>query len=76
MGHEFSGVVVEVGDDAHNAGVKIGDRVVVEPIFRNPASVFTAKGEYNRSEPIGFIGLTGKRWIFCKICSCRRLYGT
>jgi (R,R)-butanediol dehydrogenase/meso-butanediol dehydrogenase/diacetyl reductase len=59
MGHEFSGVVVEVGDDVHCGGVKAGDRVVVEPIFRNPDSVFTAKGEYNRSEPIGFIGLTG-----------------
>ena len=37
--------------------VKLGDRVVVEPIFRNPDSVFTAKGEYNLSEPMGFIGL-------------------
>ena len=59
MGHEFSGIVTEVGADVPCDGVKTGDRVVVEPIFRNPHSIFTTKGEYNRSEPIGFIGLTG-----------------
>jgi (R,R)-butanediol dehydrogenase/meso-butanediol dehydrogenase/diacetyl reductase len=59
MGHEFSGVVVEVGDDVHSDDVKTGDRVVVEPLFRNPDSFFTAKGEYNLSEPAGGIGLTG-----------------
>ncbi|CAF1018363.1 unnamed protein product [Rotaria sordida] len=59
MGHEFSGVVVQVGDNVHRDNVKIGDRVVVEPIFRNPDSFYTMKGEYNLSEPIGGIGLTG-----------------
>ena len=58
MEHEFSNVAVEVGNDIHS-GIKTDDRVVVEPVFRNPDSVFTGKGEYNRSEPIGFIGLSG-----------------
>lgn len=56
LGHEFSGVVVETGANVTN--VKKGDRVVVEPIFRNPESPFIATGEYNLSEPLGFVGLT------------------
>jgi len=59
MGHEFSGVVVEVGDNINSNHIKIGDRVVVEPIFRNPDNPFTTKGEYNLSEPFGCIGLMG-----------------
>lgn len=56
LGHEFSGVVSEVGEGVTN--VKPGDRVVVEPLFKNPDSPFIANGEYNLSEPLGFIGLT------------------
>lgn len=56
LGHEFSGVVVETGKQVTN--VKKGDRVAVEPIFRNPESPFIATGEYNLSEPLGFVGLT------------------
>lgn len=56
LGHEFSGVIESVGDEV--TGFKQGDRVVVEPIFRNPASPFIATGEYNLSEPLGFVGLT------------------
>ncbi|MBL1214256.1 MAG: 2,3-butanediol dehydrogenase [Ignavibacteriae bacterium] len=56
LGHEFSGIVVEVGKNIKR--VKKGDRVTVEPIFRNPDSRFIASGEYNLSEPLGFVGLT------------------
>lgn len=56
LGHEFSGVVAQIGKNISN--VKQGDRVTVEPIFRNPESPFIATGEYNLSEPLGFIGLT------------------
>lgn len=56
LGHEFSGVVEEVGENVTN--IKKGDRVTVEPIFRNPESPFITKGEYNLSEPLGFVGLT------------------
>lgn len=57
LGHEFSGVVVEVGENVGKDRAKQGDRVVVEPVYRNPESVFTARGEYNLSEPLGCIGL-------------------
>lgn len=56
LGHEFSGIVSEVGEGVTN--VKAGDRVVVEPLFKNPESPFISNGEYNLSEPLGFVGLT------------------
>jgi len=56
LGHEFSGIVEEVGIAVKN--IKKGDRVTVEPIFRNPESPFISTGHYNLSEPLGFVGLT------------------
>ena len=56
LGHEFSGIVEEVGEGVNR--VRKGDRVVVEPIFKNFDSPFIANGEYNLSEPLGFVGLT------------------
>jgi (R,R)-butanediol dehydrogenase/meso-butanediol dehydrogenase/diacetyl reductase len=56
LGHEFSGVIEEVGAEVKH--LKKGDRVVVEPLFRNPDSEFIPNGKYNLSEPLGFVGLT------------------
>ncbi|CAF1363856.1 unnamed protein product [Adineta ricciae] len=51
MGREFSGVVVELGDDVKRTDIQIGDRVVVEPLVRN-------QDKSNLAEPIGCIGLS------------------
>lgn len=57
LGHEFSGIIEEVGEGVVN--LKVGDRVVVEPIFKNFESPFIINGKYNLSEPLGFVGLSG-----------------
>ena len=56
LGHEFAGIVSEVGEEVTH--IKKGDRVVVEPLFKNLDSPFITNGEYNLSEPLGFVGLT------------------
>lgn len=53
MGHEFSGEIVEVGEDVKN--FQVGDRVVVEPIFATHGH----QGAYNLDEQMGFLGLAG-----------------
>lgn len=53
MGHEFSGEIVEVGEDVKN--FKVGDRAVVEPIFATHGH----QGAYNLDEQMGFLGLAG-----------------
>lgn len=57
LGHEFSGIVEEVGENVSH--IKVGDRVVVEPIYKNFDSPFVTSGEYNLGEHLGFIGLAG-----------------
>ena len=57
LGHEFSGIIEEIGEGVHN--VKVGDRVVIEPIYKNFDSPFVTAGEYNLGEHLGFIGLAG-----------------
>jgi len=53
LGHEFSGEVVEVGEGVTH--YKVGDRVVVEPIFATHGH----QGAYNLDEQMGFLGLAG-----------------
>jgi (R,R)-butanediol dehydrogenase / meso-butanediol dehydrogenase / diacetyl reductase len=53
LGHEFSGEVVEIGEGVSN--YKVGDRVVVEPIFATHGH----QGAYNLDEQMGFLGLAG-----------------
>lgn len=57
MGHEYAGEVVEVGEAV--TGIKLGDRVCVEPIYRCGKCSSCQKGHYNVCEQLGFIGLSG-----------------
>jgi len=57
MGHEFSGQVVDIGKDVKN--VKIGDRVVVEPMDVCGKCPACLSGKYNLCSSLGFHGLAG-----------------
>jgi len=57
MGHEFSGEVVEVGENIMHLAV--GDRVCVEPILRCGECPSCKKGHYNTCDKLGFVGLSG-----------------
>lgn len=57
LGHEFSGVVQEVGEGVE--GVKVGDSVVVEPLMVDGTCPACQKGAYNLCEKMGFIGISG-----------------
>jgi (R,R)-butanediol dehydrogenase / meso-butanediol dehydrogenase / diacetyl reductase len=55
IGHEFSGVITEVGDRV--SGWAEGDRVAVEPIYRCGKCASCRAGNYNICAQIGFHGL-------------------
>ncbi|KFG72893.1 2,3-butanediol dehydrogenase [Streptomyces mutabilis] len=55
MGHEFSGVVTEIGPQVVN--VREGDHVVIEPIYRCGTCRACRAGHYNLCSVIGFHGL-------------------
>lgn len=55
LGHEFSGVVTEVGSGAE--GVQEGDRVTIEPIYKCGTCRPCTTGHYNLCTSIGFHGL-------------------
>ncbi|MFT8888838.1 2,3-butanediol dehydrogenase [Ethanoligenens sp.] len=57
LGHEFSGEVVEIGKDVTN--VKVGDRVVVEPMNVCGKCPACLEGKYNLCSSLGFHGLAG-----------------
>lgn len=58
MGHEFSGVVVEVGNDVEH--LSAGQRVVVRPTIFDKTCSSCIKGIQHCCDNIGFIGLSGK----------------
>lgn len=55
IGHEFSGVVSEVGSDVDR--LSVGDRVVVEPNIPCHDCVYCEEGAYNLCENASAIGL-------------------
>lgn len=57
LGHEFSGIVVEIGEDVTN--VSIGDRVAIEPIYYCNECIECKSGNYNvcRKSNAAFVGL-------------------
>lgn len=57
LGHEFSGEVVEIGEDVSK--FKIGDRVIVEPIVACGKCEACLEGKYNLCSSLGFHGLCG-----------------
>ncbi|HEY5877473.1 MAG TPA: 2,3-butanediol dehydrogenase [Nakamurella sp.] len=57
LGHEFAGVVADVGDGVIN--VSVGERVVVEPYITCGTCARCKAGIYNVCDTLGFIGLSG-----------------
>lgn len=57
LGHEFAGVVVELGDGVDD--VAVGDRVVVEPYIVCGRCDACRQGRYNVCATLGFVGLSG-----------------
>ena len=55
MGHEFSGVITDIGDGV--TGWAEGDRVAVEPVYRCGHCAACRAGNYNICAQIGFHGL-------------------
>jgi (R,R)-butanediol dehydrogenase/meso-butanediol dehydrogenase/diacetyl reductase len=55
MGHEFAGVITDIGDGV--TGWAAGDRVAVEPIYRCGHCPACRAGNYNICAQIGFHGL-------------------
>ena len=57
LGHEFAGVVAELGDGV--TSVRVGDRVVVEPYIVCGRCDPCRNGRYNVCQSLGFVGLSG-----------------
>ncbi|KAI1014373.1 hypothetical protein LB504_012247 [Fusarium proliferatum] len=60
IGHEYSGVVSDVGDEVDD--LKPGDRVVVQPIIFDGSCNSCQRGLINCCTNSGFIGLSGKQY--------------
>ncbi|KAJ5388793.1 hypothetical protein N7509_011334 [Penicillium cosmopolitanum] len=57
LGHEFGGIIEEVGEDVKN--VSPGQRAVVRPTIFDGTCAACKEGNYHCCENIGFIGLSG-----------------
>jgi (R,R)-butanediol dehydrogenase/meso-butanediol dehydrogenase/diacetyl reductase len=57
LGHEFAGVVAEVGEGVSRT--RVGDKVVVEPYIVCGRCDACRNGRYNVCATLGFVGLSG-----------------
>ncbi|KAF7193678.1 putative diacetyl reductase [(R)-acetoin forming] 2 [Pseudocercospora fuligena] len=57
LGHEFSGVIDQIGDDV--VGLKVGDKVAVQPTIYDGGCRACRRGLTNCCDAFGFIGLSG-----------------
>ncbi|MEV0057601.1 2,3-butanediol dehydrogenase [Saccharopolyspora shandongensis] len=57
LGHEFAGVVSELGDGVRD--LRVGDRVAVEPYLVCGRCDPCLQGRYNVCRSLGFVGLSG-----------------
>src|SRR5699024_5240638 len=64
LGHECSGIVLDVGENVKN--VEVGDRVAVEPGDFCGVCDFCKKGKYNLCNNISFLSSTPKNVAFAK----------
>lgn len=55
LGHEFSGKIVEVGENV--IGHHIGERVAIEPLIYCGECYACKRGYYNQCNKVGFVGI-------------------
>ena len=71
MGHEFSGVVKELGEGVTD--LEVGDHVVVEPyIIDDAVDVGPDSKTYHLSKNMNFIGLAGRGGGLSEVVSVKR----
>ncbi len=58
LGHEFSGVVEEVGEGVYD--IKVGAKVTIQPIIYDGTCGACREGYINCCDQNGFVGLSGE----------------
>lgn len=64
LGHEFSGIIEEVGADVTD--LKVGDKVAVKPNLSDGTCWSCSIGRLNCCNSLGFIGYSGE--LFLPLC--------